>query len=79
MTPTHEFIIFESKQGIRRVQELGMEDDFHAVMDTVEEITATNTERKRRKKEKSDNESKIENKEDYAIVWGNKHENYHHK
>lgn len=42
MTTTHELIVFKAKQGIRRVEELGMENDFYTIVHTVEEITATN-------------------------------------
>lgn len=44
MTPTNKLIIFKAKQGIRRVQKLGMKDDFHAIVNTVEQITATYSE-----------------------------------
>lgn len=41
MTATNELVILETEQGIRRVEELGMENDFHSVVDAVEEIAAT--------------------------------------
>lgn len=42
VTPTHELVILESEQWIRRVQEFRMENNLHTVVHTVKEIAATN-------------------------------------
>lgn len=42
MTPTNKFIVLKSEQRIGWVEKLRMKNDFHAVMDTVEEITTSN-------------------------------------
>lgn len=46
MTPTDKFIVLKSEQRIRRVEKLRMKDDFHAVVDTVEEIATSNAEKR---------------------------------
>lgn len=42
MTPTHELVVFESEERIRRVQELGMEHDLDAIVDGVEQLATAN-------------------------------------
>jgi hypothetical protein len=52
VTPTHKLIVVKSEQRIRRVQKLGMEHDFHAIIHAIEEIAAANADwRKRRRKQ----------------------------
>lgn len=52
MTPTHELVVLQSKQRIRRVKELGMENNFDAVIYTVEQIAATNPVERERERER---------------------------
>lgn len=42
MTTAHELIILQSEQWIRRVEKLGMENNFNAVVNAIEQIASTN-------------------------------------
>lgn len=66
MTPTHEFIVLESKQWIRGVQEFGMENNLHTIIHAVEEIATTNPKREKRL---SDSAWPLCNQADYLISW----------
>jgi hypothetical protein len=50
VTPTHELVILETEQWVGRVEELRVKDDFDAVMYAVEEIAATDTGHRKKKK-----------------------------
>lgn len=47
MTPTNELVILKPKQRVRRVEELGMENNLDAVVHAVEQIAAADTSRER--------------------------------
>lgn len=45
MTTTHKFIVFKTEKGICWVQKLGMENDFDAIIDGIEQVTTANAEK----------------------------------
>jgi hypothetical protein len=43
MTSANKLFILQSKQWIGRVQKFGMKNDFDTIMNCIEQITATNS------------------------------------
>lgn len=47
MTPTNELVILKPEKRVRRVEELGMENNLDAIVYAVEQIAAADTSRER--------------------------------